>query len=268
MTRVWRRFLVLALLLGVTAEAQEKVAVLVPGFFNIPGQNTNVGLTYFSKTIVKAVRSQGYTPIVINDLNPVGTIRENGQRLSEELHALALKYPSANFTILAHSAGGLYAGYALTLQPNLPVVSVVTISTPYAGVELLALLKWIPGVQTIVETLNLDGLEELQTEQVAQTLAHIRIPSHVRWIALGASQPTCSFLNCGDARYQTWLLSLAWRYAGKSGDGVVTVDSATAQGVSIQTLEGPAMKIETWPQFIVPLEHWETVLDGDLLIQK
>jgi hypothetical protein len=244
------------------ASAEEKIAVLVPGFFNLPGQKANVGLPYFSTTIVETVRASGYTPVVINDLNPVGSLLENGERVRQELTEIAARYPGAQLTVIAHSAGGLYTGHALTLQPDLPIANVVTISTPYAGVELIELLKWIPGFKTITNVLNLAALQEFESSAMAKTLAQIRIPQRVRWIALSAAQPACGVLNCAEAQYQSWLLSFAWRFSKKTGDGVVAVDSALAKSVTIASFDGQPKKIETWDGFVVPLEHWETVLDA------
>jgi hypothetical protein len=256
------RFVFLAMFFCSLAAAEEKIAVLVPGFFNLPGQKSGAGLPYFSRTIVDTVRASGYTPIVINDLNPVGSLQENGERVRQELTDIAARYPGVKLTVLAHSAGGLYTGHALTLQPDLPIVNVVTISTPYAGVELIELLKWIPGFKTITNVLNLSALREFESAAMAQTLAQIRIPQRVRWIALSAAQPTCGILTCAEAQYQSWLLSFAWRFSKKSGDGVVAVDSALAHSVTIASFEGAPKKIETWEGFVVPLEHWETVLDA------
>ncbi len=263
MLKLWGRLLFLSLFFSSALHAQEKIAILVPGFFNIPGQKTNVGLTYFSRTIVRAVQASGYTPVVINDLDPVGSIVQNGERLRVELREIAARHPGAQLTILAHSAGGLYTGYALTVEPSLPIANVVTISTPYAGVELVELLKWIPGYSTVTKVLNLTNLNEFQSQAMQQTLAALRIPQRVRWIALGAAQPVCNLLSCAKAQNQTWLLSLAWRFSDKTGDGVVATESATAKGISVLTQEGTALKIETWPDFVIPLEHWETVLDAD-----
>ncbi|MGZ6480124.1 MAG: esterase/lipase family protein [Bdellovibrionales bacterium] len=263
MLKLWGRFLFLTLFFSSALHAQEKIAILVPGFFNIPGQKANAGLTYFSKTIVSAVQAAGYLPIVINDLNPVGSILENGERVRQELNEIAIRYPQAKLTVLAHSAGGFYVGHALTVQPSLPITNVVTISTPYAGAELVELLKRVPGYKTITAALNLTNLNEFQSQSMQQTLASLRIPQHVRWIALGAAQPTCRLLSCAQAQNMSWLLSLAWRFAKMTGDGVVATDSATAKGLSVMSQEGPAMKIETWPDFVIPLEHWEIVLDAD-----
>jgi hypothetical protein len=131
---------------------------------------------------------------------------------------------------------------------------------------LIDLLKWIPGFETIMASLNLASLKEFEGESMHSILAALRIPAHVRWIALSALQPACGVLTCAEAQYQTWLLSLAWRFTTKSGDGVVAVDSATARNVTILSAEGPVKKIETWPDFVVPLEHWETVLDAEFFI--
>src|SRR4051812_18147255 len=95
------------------AHARERVVVLVPGFFNIPGKQTNAdtGLHYFSKTIVAAVRASGFIPEVIEDLNPVGSILENGEKVLAHLEQIVQAHAGAEFTLIGHSSGGLYIAH-------------------------------------------------------------------------------------------------------------------------------------------------------------
>jgi hypothetical protein len=245
------------------AWAQEKIVILVPGFFNTPGQK-GIGLQYFSQNIVNSVRKLGYTPIVIGDLNPVGSLQVNGDLLLNDLRVIGAQYPQSSITVLAHSAGGLYVAHALTVQPDLPIANVVTISTPYAGADLVDLVKWIPGFATVTDALDLSALQEFESAKMQSTLAALRIPQRVRWVSLGAAQPACVMLSCALAEYQTWLLSIPWSFAKKLGDGVVSVDSATARGVTVAMTEGGDKLIELWPDYVIPLEHWKIVLDAGI----
>lgn len=123
---------------------------------------------------------------------------------------------------------------------------------PYHGAEIVDLLRWVPGYPVITRALNLDNLREFEAAGMPEILAHLVWQKNVRWIALGAAQPTCGMLSCARAENQSWLLSLAWRFAGQEGDGVVSVASARASDLNF----------EPW-DYVVPLEHWEVVLDRE-----
>lgn len=263
MSKISIFFLCVGLLFSTSLFAQEKFVVLVPGFFNIPGGNVAGGFHSFSTAILESIQSQGYTPVVIQNLDPIGSVHDNGEQVKKDFLALASRYPGASFTVIAHSAGGLYVAHALTERPDLPIETVVTISTPYRGSALIELLKWIPGWKTITSTLNLASLREFDPAQMNTVLSRLRIPNHIRWVALAAAQSTCLLLSCAEAQRQSWLLSTAWTFSKEPGDGAVSNDSAIAKDVVITSYDGGEKKIETWADFIVPLEHWETVLDSN-----
>lgn len=243
--------------------AQDKFIVLVPGFFNFPGDSSQtLGLHYFSKAILETVREQGYTPIMIENLDPVGSVAENGARLRVDLQQLTTQHPHASFAAIGHSAGGLYLAWALDAQPNLPLDQVVTIATPYHGVDMIELLKVIPGWRTLTAALNLKSLQEFENERMNGIFTRLRLPPHTRWIALAAAQPTCLLWSCADAANQSWLLSLAWTFNHNAGDGVVSVQSALGQNFTWIATDGQRKPLENWADFVIPLEHWEIALES------
>lgn len=266
MLRIWHKLALAGVFFCSLAQASahEKFILLIPGFFNFPGHHSVIGLQYFSPTIVKTIREQGFTPLVIDNLDPVGSVDENGSRLLRDIRDLAAKYPGAKFSAIAHSAGGLYLARALTSDPSLPIESVVTISTPYKGAKLVDLLRQIPGFDRLTSSLNLINLQEFHAATMSAIWASLRIPQQVRWVALAAKQPACHLLDCERAESQSWLLSLLWHFSREDGDGVVSVDSSLGQGARLFTTDGREKHIETWPGFVVPLEHWEAVLDSHL----
>lgn len=234
-----------------------KFMFLIPGFFNIPGERTpRCGVRYFSSTILQTVRDQGFTPVEIDTLDPVGTVEQNGARLLHELNKFRLDHPGTKFSAIAHSAGGLYLAWAVTADPSLPLHQVVTIATPYRGVDLINTIGQIPGANVIAKTLNLDGLREFEHSNMRRLLSQMRIPASTRWIAVGATQPRCRLANCSHAERQSWLLSLASSLFSGPGDGVVSVESALG--------DGDVFQFETLEDLTVPLEHWEVVLDSRL----
>jgi hypothetical protein len=240
------------LILNPSAQA-EHLVVLVPGFFNLPSVQPLP--KYFGQTIVNTLREQGLTPIVLDNLNPIGSLSENGARVENDLIEIAAAHPGQSLDVIAHSAGGLYVAQALTRNPTLPLHHVITACTPYDGVKLVDLLDRIPGFKELTRFLNLQALSEFQSVHMPNLRAQLRIPNTVRWTALAAAQPVCNFITCAEASHQSWLLSMAWRFADEAGDGVVSVSSAEGRDVG--------WKMENWSGYVIPLEHWETVLDAD-----
>lgn len=236
------------------AHGSEKIIVLVPGFFNFPGHDSPIGLQYFSQTIVRTIQDEGYETEIFDNLNPVGTVSDNGHRVLKNLQDLVATNPQAEIAILAHSAGGLYVAQALTLDPSLPVKAVVTVSTPYLGSELIELLDKLPGFFQMTQLFNLLSLQEFQPRRMNAIWDSLRIPRSVHWATVASEQPACRLLSCRLAENQSWLLSTAWRFTRKTGDGVVSVESALGK---------PSQGVEPWADLTIPLEHWEAVLDSN-----
>lgn len=242
--------LIWLVLLFAPVMAQARVVFLVPGFFSLPDHGPLP--RPFSKAITETLEARGLQPVVITGLDPVGSFQANGGRLLAILRAFEETHPGETYDVVAHSAGGLYMAEALTRDPHLRVGTVITIATPYHGAEIVDLLHWVPGYPVITRALNLENLKEFEASGMPEILARIVWQKNVRWLALAAAQPTCGVLSCARAEAQSWLLSLAWRFAGVEGDGVVSAASARATDLGF----------EPW-DYTVPLEHWEVVLDSD-----
>ena len=123
------------LLLSIPSFAKQEIVVLVPGFFN------SFTPEYFSDEIVNSFQKRGLKVYVAGDLNPVGTVEDNGARLSNFFSRIeANENQKVDFNIVAHSAGGLYALYVAN-QNKFTIKNLITIATPYKGVEFLQ--KWL-----------------------------------------------------------------------------------------------------------------------------
>jgi hypothetical protein len=263
-----KKLLFIFLFLGWSAaQAQENILVMIPGFFNYPqgsGEVSDSRGAYFSKVILATIREWGYSPEIIDNLNPVGTLAENSQLLQVALQQLVADHPQANFKVIAHSAGGLYLADVLTRLPDLPFHTVVTIATPYAGVRIVDILAEVPGFKKITAALDLRAVREFKSANMPAFISQLRLPAGIRWIALGAAQPVCELLTCLEAQYQPWLFSMIWQFAGEPGDGVVSTASATATGLHFLNNQGAEAPIERW-DFVLPLDHWDQTLDPPLI---
>ncbi|RZA05966.1 MAG: hypothetical protein EOP11_11500 [Proteobacteria bacterium] len=254
-------------------ECPKRLLVLVPGFFSQPGQATDdtppyeedqtSGFVYFSNEILRTAREQGFSPWVVRDLDRFGDFALNGERLLNDFRGLAERFPGCPFSVIAHSAGGLYTAYALTRDPSLPIKNVVTLGTPYQGSELTNLIAWIPGWKKVVAWLNLKSLREFRRDGMGQILSGLRVPAGVRWVALGGSQKPCFLITCSDARSLTWILSTAWNFTSREGDGVVDIESARAKDVVIPTVDGASIKPEQWLDLPIPLDHWKMTQEAE-----
>ena len=247
------------------AVAGDPVVVLIPGFFNtaIPGElKLSEGyIPYFSRKIIDTVRARA-TVAVVDTLLPTGTLETNGVLLEKFLSATVARYPGRKFIAIAHSAGGLYLMRALTLRPDLPFKTVVTIATPYTGVEFIdKLADNIPGLDALAHYLHLDILREFRRDNMASILGRVSVPDHIRWISIAGYQPSCFLWTCGESSHLSWLLTVAQQLMEHESDGIVTVDSALGRGAAIQSRSGRPLHLEPWADFIVPLEHWEIVQD-------
>lgn len=250
------------LLLGSNAFAQEtcrsKPLIFVPGFFSVFKQE-GTAFHYFSPTILRTAEQFGYSTYVVNDLDPVGSIAENGARLERELPKIQNLFPGCELTFLGHSAGGLYIAHALTHFPQTPVKAVITISTPYAGSDILRLVKLVPGWRKLAQWLNLESIREFAPETMAEIVGQFHLPN-VPWILVGAEQKTCFLLSCALPSRMNWVLSAPWTFTPDRGDGMVSLESSYA-------LQGnaaffPARGVERWTDLTFPLDHMKSVHDA------
>lgn len=226
-----------------------KLLVLVPGFFSSFAQ------PYFSDHIVSHLERQGYTVEVVQNLNPIGKVSENSQSTLDSLQAIAKKHSHQPMTIIGHSLGGIYSLVALNTDKTLPVQNVVTIATPYEGVGIVnGIDANFPGVSDLADFLHLESLVEMRTANVQAILKKYPIPENVRWIALGGYEKRCLMLTCAWPERLSWIMSVGQFFIGRDpSDGIVTTGSALAINSKL--------KIERWQDMVVPLEHWEMVLD-------
>ena len=246
------------------AAATRPLAVLVPGYFNLPGRQPPLlpgEWNYFSKVVVSTLQAEGFETHVIRDLNPVGTMAENGAALLRDLENLVAAHPDARISVIAHSAGGIYTAKALTENPRLPIQTVVTIATPYQGAELADLVKWVPGYEEITRALDLTSLYEFESGRIGGIVSTLKVPRRVRWVALGAAQEVCALDSCLQADHMSSVLSLAWSFMDEPGDGVVSLRSATQ--VALNRHEGGQVAVEHWPDLPIALDHWKVVVEAD-----
>jgi pimeloyl-ACP methyl ester carboxylesterase len=229
--------------------------VLVPGFFNSLAPGNQYG-PYFSRAIVETIEKRAQVSVV-DTLSPVGGIDENGHYLVEYLDNLHKKYPDETFTLITHSAGGLYSLEALQENPSLPVKTVVTLAAPYQGIDFIEnLAAHVPGLDSLAHYLNLDSLSEFRLRSMATRMKSWALPSNTRWIALAGQQEPCFFITCAESKKLSWVLTISQSLMSGSSDGIVTVRSALAT-------DSP-FKIERWNDFSIPLEHWEMVEEASL----
>jgi hypothetical protein len=236
------------------AYAQTKpMVVLLPGFFNSLAADS-----YFSNAIVKTIEKRGHVVAIVNNLLPTGTLAQNGQLTAQFLNQLHAKYPTQVLIVIAHSAGGFYLLSALDRLAKagvqLPIQTVVTLSTPYMGVDLVEnLSRTMPAFNTLTKFFSLSSLSEFRTAATQQFLSQHAWPKNIRWVALGGEQNSCRLIFCNDASRLSWVMSLAQSFIGRPSDGIVSFSSSVASGLNLP--------IERWSDFLVPLDHWEATLD-------
>jgi pimeloyl-ACP methyl ester carboxylesterase len=272
-----KMFLNLALALGVLASSPafaqsrctKNLLVMVPGYFNLFRHQTsekpgNRPLRYFSQEILAAAASAGFQPVVIEDLDTLGDVQKNGTQLGVELESLAAAHPGCAFTILGHSAGGLYTALALTQHPDIPVKKIITIGTPWEGSDVMRLVKKVPNWETLLDWYSLDAARDFDPATIAALLASFRVPE-VPWITISAQQEPCLLLSCNDARRMNWAFSLPWAFSDQAGDGMVSVASAAGRSARLSSGRGP-ISVENWSDLVIPLDHAKTVIDSDFFL--
>jgi hypothetical protein len=244
---------------GVEAQAgpSAPVVVLVPGFFNSLAAGSE-GTPYFSKTIIDSLQAQGFETVVVDNLSPLAGIEENGERLLLYLGELVSQpqFAGRALHMIAHSAGGLYAMYALTKMPGLPVQTLATVSTPFEGVGFVERLDQSGSLfRTLVNILNMDRIFELTRPQVNNFLSQVQLPTSLRLMVLGGGQQPCLLMSCVQSSNLSWLLTATDFLTKEFSDGIVTKASAQAASLHLNIpIERP-----TSPR--LNLEHWEQVMD-------
>jgi len=243
--------------------AAKPLVVLVPGFFNSlalgysrDNSSHRQVKPYFSQNIVETIEARGYLVSIVDNLEPLGSIETNGRHLADFLTRLQAQDPQQKMILIAHSAGGLYALSAFHLQPQLPIETVVTLSTPYEGVAFLDRMSILPGIDSFQRFVNLQSLIQLREQNVRTFIENTPFPKNVRWVAMGAFEASCHIVDCYLPNRLSWVMSLTQMWIGQPSDGLVTVKSALAENLNLP--------IERWSDVVVPLEHWEAVQDHRL----
>lgn len=230
----------------------KNIVVFVPGFFN------SFAPEYFSDDIVSAMKNKGFAVVIAQKLNPVGTIEENGERVLYLLQSVRQLAPNSEVSVIGHSAGGLYALYAINKGAR-DVKALITVSTPFNGVEFVENWRensWI--FKTVMDWAHIDGLRQLTTPFVQQFIKSVRVPSSLKIIAYGGYQPI--HWDITNAANMTAVLSITAKSMKGPSDGIVTYESAL-HTTSIPTTEKTLNKVRSDRSVVLDLEHWEQVLD-------
>jgi len=236
------------------ARTGQEVVVLVPGFFN------TFTPEYFSSEIVKSFEKRGFTVYVTTGLNPIGTVEDNGERLSHMLERIEqIEKRHVKFNVVAHSAGGLYTLYAANKQ-KYEINNLITVATPFKGVEFVQ--RWLDNsilFRTLTDLAHLEGVKQLTPQGVAKFMETVRVSPNMKITAFAGSQKKS--LDIWNARN----LSLPFRVTSScisgDSDGIVGVSSALGVG-AVRTTANTQANQRFNANFKVNLEHWEQVLDG------
>lgn len=230
----------------------KRIVVFVPGFFN------SFAPEYFSSDIVSAMQAKGFAVVIAQKLNPVGTIEENGERVLYLFQNIRQLAPNAQVSVVGHSAGGLYALYAINKGAR-DIKTLVTVSTPFNGVEFVENWRensWL--FKTLMDWVHLDGLRQLTTPFVQQFIKSVRVPSSLKIIAYGGYQPVNWDIT--NAANMSAVLSVTDKFITGPSDGIVSFESAV-HTTEIPTVEKTLNKVRADRGFVLGLEHWEQVLD-------
>ncbi len=237
-------------LLSMASQAND-VVVLVPGFFNA------FAADYFSKDIVHSFQKKGFRVYVIEGLNPIGTIEENGTRLIPQLQHIR-KNETGKINIIAHSAGGFYSLYAIQ-NGKVDIKNLVTISTPYLGLDFIQ--AWRNNSSLFTDLTNLasiEGLKQLTPEYVANFAKNIRVPEELKIFTYGGWQPRS--LDIWNAKNLSGVLRVTDHFIPGDSDGIVSFKSSLGiHGFLTKSNKSAKMFVDL--NFTIPLEHWEQVLD-------
>lgn len=250
--------LVSQLMFFLSISAFAKVLVLVPGYFNsnIPGfHEKNKYNPYWSEDIVNVYRKAGFKVFPVNNLNPTGTIEENGARLLRFLDRIQSAIdPKEGFSVIAHSAGGLY-----TIEANnrrkLPIQKLIAINTPFNGVDFIErITNTFPWLEELEKNLNLLSLNQLRPAMVHRFLNNLKRKPQFPIISVIGSQEQ-NPKNWSDAAFLTPIFYITQLLMDSDSDGIVTHRSA------LQEISG-GIKVSFLNEYI-HLDHCKQNLDAD-----
>jgi triacylglycerol esterase/lipase EstA (alpha/beta hydrolase family) len=243
------------LFLSHSAFAEQEVVVLVPGFFNTFAHE------YFSNEIVQAFQKRGFTVYVTTGLNPIGTVEDNGARLSQFMDRVEqTEHRQIDFNVVAHSAGGLYTLFVAN-QHKHHIKNLITVATPFKGVEFLQ--KWLDHsavFKAVTDLAHLDGLKQLTPQGVAKFLETVRVAPDMKITAFAGTQK--KGLDVSNAQNLSVPFRLTSACISEESDGIVGLSSALGVG-SIKTTENRLLANQRFNNnYRANLEHWEQVLEG------
>lgn len=242
--------LLFAFLFSVAAAAQD-VVVLVPGFFN------SFAPEYFSEDIIRCFQKKDFKVYVITGLNPIGTIEENGAKVTQLLKSIR-KAELGRINIVAHSAGGFYSLLAIQ-NGGADIQNLITISTPYLGLDFLQ--AWREGSSLftkLTDLASLQGLRQLTPQYTENFMKTVRVPEKLNIYTYGGQQPRN--LDIWNAKNLSGVLRITAHYIPNETDGIVSLKSSL--GIhGLQTISNKAAKMFVDRNFLMSLEHWEQVLD-------
>lgn len=231
------------------AWAVKGAVILVPGTFNSlvvghVGKNPRTHRweyhPYFSRTIIQTLRKEGLAVYTVKHLRPLGDFRINAKKALRQARRWYLKSfgdSRVPVTWVGHSAGGFYAlGAAHFNQGDVrfPIERVITISTPYDGLELAdrylrdaslgrffaRLLGWTRSL------FDLRGVVQMTTPGVRSYLNSLRL-KNIQVIATAGQQPHPKrWFHRFDSRYLSRRFHRLGKKIGSESDGVVSVSSA------------------------------------------
>lgn len=251
--------------LGIAAQAAPSNLVLVPGFFSsaIPAPE-NFGnpwkQPYFSHDIVRHLAARTAHLWVVDTLNPVGSVEENGKRLITFLRNRQKDFGGQPITLLAHSAGGLYSLFAAA-NSDLPINHIIAVSTPFRGLRVIQALEdqGIP-FDELAAPFCLKNLSGLKEAPVRKFITGLQLKHPVRLDVFAGYQTTG--VAFWDWRILSPPLVPFQALIREPSDGIVSVQSSL--NVNDLKFKNPAnLDVHVHSQTL-PLEHWELIIDAEL----
>lgn len=252
-----------------------KVVVLVPGFFSsiVPlfqKENSFIVSPYWSDTIVSVFQRAGYTVFIVNNLNPIGSIEENGLRLMTFMKGVekyfSQKKQYVQYYFVSHSAGGLYSLYALSQYTRLnsplahSIKKIISISTPFGGASVLDdFYAQLSIVGDFIKWISLRSLKELSKDKVEKFLSKVRVPQDLQYYSFPSYQASGS--DCSDAHFLSWPFYLSGMFIQSISDGLISYQSSLSSKDHVMTVGNSRLPIQTYPQEYIHLDHGKQVLD-------
>jgi len=268
-----------------------RALVLVPGTLNslVPGGQIQLPggpseNPYFSKAIFETLREFSLSVEVIKNLRWFGELHHNGEEVYQEMkqwYKREFPHGQVPITLIAHSAGGLYALWAIHLNElhrgqsdYLPIQKLVMISTPLHGVELANLVfsggKIGRFIEEVLEKwgpyLDFRGLLQMTTSRVNDFLKGLQIPKQLKIYSLAGSQKPPPFPgNPLSSPFLAPPFVMTDMLIQRLSDGVVSVDSTRPRDLFLRDFEGEEVSIQFIESLHPILDHAEQILDVQYL---